>query len=230
MIDRLFQTVQAALDKEQVDYLRPIYFNLYVNASLIEVFNKLISDVKSNVRKENWMLDGKNLADFSEYTKQLLEYYLATSQPLTRVNNYFLIPSDCTMIQDVYNDTTPVEKVDLDDYNLLARNTESAPTINSPICSKIGSTLIVSPAEIEQVVLYYLRKPKKAKWTFEEVQGKPMFDPTKQDFQDIDAPEVLFDELYYSILAKAGVSTRDQLVVQSAIQEENQNLQQENKQ
>ncbi|WP_439132506.1 hypothetical protein [Polaribacter sp.] len=229
MIDRLFQTVQAGLDKEQKDYLRPLYFNLYLNSSLFTVFNKLLSDVKSNTRKSNWMLDGKNLADYEEHTKQLLEHYL-TSKNVTSGNGYFDLSSDISLIQDVSKDSVILEKVDIDDFTLLKRSKDNPPTECSPICTKLGSTLLVAPTSINDIDLIYLRTPSKAKWTFEEVDGKPMFDPTKSDFADVDAPPLLFDELYYSIMSQAGVATREQLVVQSAEQNENQNIQVENKQ
>ena len=230
MIDRLFQSTQAILDKEQKDYLRPLYFNLYLNNSLHIIFNKLLSDVKSNVRKSNWMLDGKNLADYSEHIKQLLEHYL-TINSISSQTESFDLPSNLSLIQDVLHSTNRIiEKVDIEDYNLLKRNKLSAPSNCSSICSKIGRTLLVSPLSIEDIQIIFLRKPNKANWTFEEVQGKPMFDPTKQDFSDVDVPEMLFDELLNSILKQAGVSTRDPLVVQTSSQNENQNIQIENKQ
>ena len=126
MIDRLFQTVQAGLDKEQKDYLRPLYFNLYLNASVFTIYNKLLSDVKSNVRKSNWMLDGKNLADYSEHTKQLLEHYL-TPTTITSNNGYFTLGSEIALIQDVSKDNIILEKVDVDDFTLLKRNKVSPP-------------------------------------------------------------------------------------------------------
>lgn len=230
IIDRLFQTAQAILDKEQKDYLRPLYFNLYVNNALHTVFNKLLSDVKSNVRKSNWMLDGKNLADFSEHLKQILEFYL-TPGTIQSQTESFNLPNNLSLIQDVtYSIDRIIEKVDIDDYTILKRNKTSAPTLCSPICTKIGSTLLVHPVSISEISLIFLRKPQKANWTFNEFEGKAMFDPTKPDFMEVDAPEILFDELLNAVLKQAGVSTRDPLVVQNSTQNENQNLQIENKQ
>lgn len=229
MIDRLFQTVQAGLDKEQKDYLRPLYFNLYLNSSIFKVFNKLLSDVKTNTRKSNWMLDGKNLADYEEHTKQLLEHYLTTTS-LSSENGIYDLNTQIALIRDVSKNNVILEKVDVDDFTLLKRNKVSPPTDCSPICTKIGNTLLVAPTSIKEIDMYFLRNPLKSKWTFEEVNGKPMFDPSKSDFKDVDAPELLFDELYYSIMKQAGVATREPLVVQSSSQNENQNISIENKQ
>lgn len=233
MIDELFQTVQAEIDKEQMDYLRPMYFNLYLNACLLEVFNKLLNDVKVHTRKSNWMLDGKNLADFSENIKQFLEHYLTyTDDDIIREsNNYFQLPSNLSFIKDVIvDDTVYAEKTDLEDFNLLRRSKYSLPTECSPICTKIGTTILLEPRTIETISLYYLRTPDRANWTFEEVDGKPMFDPSKSDFKDIDAPKLLFDELLKGILMKAGISTRDTTLIQAVAQDESQDTQIENRQ
>lgn len=233
MIDRLFQTVQAEMDKEQMDYLRPMYFNLYVNATLLEVFNKLLNDVKVHTRKSNWMLDGKNLADFSENIKQFLEHYLTyTDSEITReVTGHFQLPSNLSFIKDVITaENVLADKVDLEDFNLLKRSKVSPPVECSPICTKIGTTILLEPKTIDSISLYFLRTPNKANWTFEEVDGKPMFDPSKSDFKEIDAPELLFDELLKGVLMKAGISTRDTTIIQAVAQEENQNSQIENRQ
>jgi hypothetical protein len=232
MIDELFQTVQAEIDKEQMDYLRPMYFNLYLNASLYEVFNKLLSDVKIHTRKSNWMLDGRNLADYSENIKQFLEHYLTRSGDIAKEGaGHFQLPSDLSFIKDVLiSGGVFVEKLDLEDFNLLSRNNYSLPTVCSSICTKIGTTILVEPKSIESVSLYYLRTPTRANWTFEEVNGKPMFDPSKSDFKDIDAPELLFDELLKGILMKAGISTRDTTLIQAVAQDEGRDIQMENRQ
>jgi hypothetical protein len=233
MIDKLFQTVQAEMDKEQMDYLRPMYFNLYLNASLLEVFNKLLSDVKVHTRRSNFMLDGKNLADFSENIKQFLEHYLTYSEnDISRESGgYFNLPSNLSFIKDVIvSDTVFAEKTDLEDFNLLKRNTYSPPTKSCPICTKIGTTILLEPTTIDTINLYYLRTPTRSNWTFEDVDGKPMFDSSKSDFKDIDAPELLFDELLRAILKKAGVSTRDATLIQAVSQDEGRDIQIENRQ
>lgn len=232
MIDRLYQTVQAEMDKEQMDYLRPMYFNLYLNATLFEVYNKLLTDVKVHTRKSNWMLDGKNLADYEGYVKQFLEHYLTyTTNPITIANNAFNLPINSSFVKDVViAEDKYAEKLDLEDFNILKRNKLSPPTECNPICTKVGQTLIVAPSTIDEINLFYLRIPNKANWTFEEVSGKPMFDPTKSDYKDVDAPELLFDDILKGILLKAGISTRDRTLIQAVAQEEATDNQIENRQ
>ncbi|QQV91492.1 virion structural protein [Tenacibaculum phage Gundel_1] len=228
MIDRLFQFIQDSLNKEQMEFLKPRYFNSYLNTSLISIYNKLLSDVKSNTRKSNWMLDGKNLADFSKHTQQLLEHFLSTKQ-LPLLNGSFALDKDIQLIQDVYTTSgNKVDKIDLNDFNLIKRNNYIVPSECEAKCTKLGDKLLVLPTTITTLDVYYLRLPKIARWTYEEVNGKPMFDPGKSDFQDVDIPEMLFDELANLILEKAGLTIRDTTVIQSANQDQQQDLQIEN--
>lgn len=232
MIDRAYKTVQAIANKEQLGYIKPYKFNLYVNQAIINVYNKLFSDVKTQVRKSNWMLDGKNLADYSENTKQLLEHFLFQKN-IQNNNGILNLPDDCEVVQDLYhNETFKVDKVDLQDFNLLRRNNYAKPKKCSPIFVKIERALKILPKDLEELEISYIRKPKKAKWTFEEDNntGKPMFDPTKNDFQDIDMPESLLNEIINDVLSQAGLTIRDMNVVSFANQEENREIQTENKQ
>lgn len=211
-----------------MEFLKPLFFNSFLNASVIAIFNKLLSDVKSNTRKSNWMLDGKNLANYSEYTQQLLEYYL-TKQNITISSGSYALEDSIQLIQDVYTlNDNKIDKIDLEDFNLIKRNNYIVPTEKDAKCTKIGKNLDFLPTTITDATLYYLRHPEIAKWTFTEFQGKPMFDPNKTDFKDVDAPLILFDELALMILEKAGLSIRDVSVIQSANQDIQQNLQIEN--
>ena len=114
MLDRLFQTAQAMLNKEQMVYLRPHYFNLFVNNALNKSFRKLLSDVKTNTRKSNWMLDGRNLANYSDKVKEILEFYLTPLTITSTTPGVFGLNENIQFIEDIYSsNTTEVEKLDI---------------------------------------------------------------------------------------------------------------------
>lgn len=230
MLDRLYQTALAELNEEQIFFLKPSHFNLFVNAALTEILWKLFSDLKTNVRKQNWKLDGKHLANYSEHIKQVLEFYLSPATTISKENDQFSLGENIQFIEDIYYGDTSVEKIDTQDYNLLSRNNYSAPTECSPKATKIGNSLYVSPSSIEEIKVTYVRKPAYARWTFEMVDEKPMYDPTKPDFVELDAPEILFDDLLNIVLEKAGLAKRDPAVLQKSNREEAELIQTENRQ
>lgn len=229
-IDSIYKTVQAILNKEQLGYLKPMDFNLFVQNAQRKIYNQYLSDLKSNVRKSNWMLDGKNLADFSEHTQQLLEHFSTESGDVSGTSGYFDFPEDLEYVEDVYNSKIPISKVDFSDFNLLCRNIYATPNNCSPITSKVGRKLKVAPETIETIQIHYLRKPKNPKWTYTEFEGKPLFDPTKPDFQDIDMPASADDMLISLVVESASIALRDFNVTQLANQEQNQDNQLENRQ
>mgnify|MGYP000380308390 CR=1 FL=1 len=231
MLDRLFQTAQAILNKEQMVYLRPHYFNLFVNNALNKSFRKLLSDVKTNTRKSNWMLDGRNLANYSDKVKEILEFYLTPLTITSTTPGVFGLNENIQFIEDIYSsNTTEVEKLDIQDFNLLRRNNYSPPTTCSPIAAKRGLDLLVLPNTINALNITYLRKPAYARWTFQEVNGKPMFDNTNPDFVNLDAPEILFDDILDYVLEMAGKAKRDPLVLQAVNQNQAEEAQIENRQ
>jgi len=230
MLDTIYKTVQALVNKEQLGYIKPMDFNLYVNNGCNKIYNKAFVDLKSNVRKMNWHLDGRNLADYSEFLKQMIEHYTEDGYTLTITDGFATPPSDMEFILDIYNGTTPIEKMDSSDYKLIQRNNYVAPTECSPVFTKIGSKIAVSPITITTAKLSYLRKPKTAKWTYEEVDGKPMYDPTKNDFQDVDIPYSLKDDLITLIYEMASKTLRETAQQQLVNQDQQQEVQQQNNQ
>lgn len=232
MIDRLYKTVQAIANKEQLGYIKPYKFNLYAYNSSINIFSKLLADVKTQVRKSNWMLDGRNIADYSEMHKQLLEHFLSSATISKNNDNFFDIPENCEFIQDLYTkEGNRVDKLDLQDFNLIRRNNYAKPSNCKPVYHKEGSLIKVLPS-FDELDISYIRTPKVPKWTFEEdtQTQKPMFDPTKDDYQDIDMPVTLFNELVVDILAQIGVTIRDVNLINYSNQEESKEMQTENRQ
>lgn len=228
MIDSIFQSVQAQLNKEQLGYLKPLYYNLFLKNAQRKLVNKILLDVKSTVRKSNWFLDGKHLADFSQHTKQLLEWYSTeTDEPLKPPFN---LDNNIEYIEDVFFGEIRVDKVDYADHLDLRRNKYAKPRECNPICSLVGRKLVVSPDTIGEIDVHYIRKPLTPKWTFVEFQGKPMFNPDADDFQDVDMPPFAEDELVSLVTESASKYLKQFQVAQLENQEQAQDFSTENRQ
>lgn len=228
MIDSVYKTVQAILNKDQLGHLKPMDFNLFIRNASRKIYNNYLTDLKSNVRKMNWMLDGKDFANLSEHTRQLLEYF-SFPVDITRTTD-FSLPTDLEFVEDIFNGTTRIEKVHYSDYLDLQSNTYAPPNANRPYGSKVGIVLKVSPASITTISLHYLRTPKIANWTYVEFEGKAMFDETANDYQDVDMPISSYDELVSLVTEMASIALREFNVTQLANAEQVQDAQEENKQ
>ncbi len=240
MLDKLYKTVQGVLNKDQLGDLRPLHFNLFIHKAGIEIWNDLLLALKTNVRKQNWHLDGKDFANIAEHHQQLLEYFsevedvvgtaVEAGPPSPPPPLKFTLPSDLIFVEDVFANNIRVDKVSYATYQDLQANMYAKPAVSQPICTKIGKSLRVSPSTITEIDLHYLRLPKVPKWTFTEFQGKPMFDSTISDYQDIDMPENLFDKLTSRVTEMASQHLRDLPIMQSANAEQAQDVQAESKQ
>lgn len=229
MINEAYQAVQAILNKEQLGYLKPMSYNAFVNIAVRNIYNESFDRHKTEVRKKNWMLDGRNFANISEYKKQLIEYF-STEAILTYPD--YTIPSDLEFLQDAFTSKHKrIDKVDYSDYLDLQRNIYAKPTDCTPIFSKIGNKLKVSLLTIpdKDVRLHYIRKPKTAKWTYFEELGVAMFNQTAPDFQDIDLPETFYDKIVELVAEMGGIALRDANVIQAINQNQAEDYQRENK-
>lgn len=225
IIDRLYKTVQEILNKEQLGYLKPLAFNLFTNTAIRKIVNKSLVDLKSNQRKENWMLEGKNLSNLTAHTKQLIEYF----SKVVPLSSPYDLPDDLDFVEDVFKGNQRVSKIDYSTLLDLRRNIYAQPTECTPYASLVGNKLVVLPDNLGDLELHYLRKPKVAKWTFIEYQGKPVFDGTAQDFQDVDLPEVFFDDLVSIIVELASKQLRELDIAQLEQAEQNQENQLDNR-
>lgn len=226
MIDDIYKTVQAELNKDQLGYLKPMYFNSFIRLAQRTVYNDIFTDFKSNVRKKNWHLDGKNLAHYSELLQQLLEYY----SDETTLNFPFELPENTEFIADVFYKGKRVTKVSYSALQDIQGSLYATPSDCAPSCSKIGNKIKVLPNTITTVDLHFIRKPKVPKWTFQDILGKPMFDDTVLDFQDVDMPTTFFDKLVSIVVEKAAIMLRDQLPIQAEAADQQQIIQSENTQ
>ncbi|OYX36668.1 hypothetical protein B7Z00_04480, partial [Candidatus Saccharibacteria bacterium 32-50-10] len=95
-IDTIYKTAQAELNKEQLGYLKPMDFNLYARKGVRKIYDGLLIELKSSVRKMNWMLDGKDFADISEHYQQLLEYFSTVLSVSKTIN--FVLPEDLEFV------------------------------------------------------------------------------------------------------------------------------------
>lgn len=225
IIDRLYKTVQEILNKEQLGYLKPLAFNLFVNTATRKITNKSLVDLKSNQRKENWFLEGKNLANLTAHTRQLVEYF----SEVTTLSAPYTLPDDADFVEDVFKGNKRVDKVDYAVLLDLRRNIYAQPTECTPKASLVGRKLVVLPDNLGDIELHYLRRPKVAKWTYIEYQGKPLFDATAQDFQDVDLPEVFFDDLVSIVVELASKQLRELDIAQLEQAEQNQENQLDNR-
>ena len=225
-IDRIYNTIQDQLNKDQLGYLKPMSFNNYLNNSIRKVYNDYLTELKTAIRKKSSHLEGRNMAEYSEHVRQLLEYFSKVT-PLSPINNFVDLPVDLEFVEDVYTyANVRIDKVPYSTLINLQTNIYATPNDCSPKCAKIGDKLEIYP-EIKTIKLHYLRKPKSAKYTFQDNNGRPLFDATAADFQDVDLPESSIDEVISLTFEMAAIGIRELQLAQLANQEQQTDTQEQ---
>lgn len=115
-----------------------------------------------------------------------------------------------------------IEEVDKIRVNAMV-NSPNKPTLTYPIYTKEGDSYKIYPtipATGYRPELFFIRKPKDVKWTYQTISGTAVYDPSQPDAQDCELPQALFENMVVKILGYAGLSLREQEVEMIANNEE----------
>ena len=76
--------------------------------------------------------------------------------------------------------------------------------------------MVVLPTEVDDIVMRYLRAPKRPNWTYVTVGTSPMFDGGSNDYQDFELHESEFPNICNRMLSYFGITLREADIVQIA--------------
>ena len=102
------------------------------------------------------------------------------------------------------------------ELNIALNSSLNAPTVTYPIYTKIGLSYRVYPTLTTgySLELFYIRTPKQVKWTYIlDSSGNPLYQQ-RSDSQDFELSEAAFPLLVAKILSYAGLSIKENDVVQ----------------
>lgn len=214
-VDRVYQQTQVLLNKYQRGYISPSEFNLTLNKAVKKIYETLLTEYRKLNYKKIRGATGANYSQESEYYKQLIEHYLEIKE----VNGDFELPTTASFIHSLsLSDGTEVEKVTNKEFNIYRSTKTGTPTNCYPIYTLYSRKVKTIPLQ-SKMELSYIRTPKVAKWTYQEIDGEPMYDSTSPDASDVDIPESMESQLINELLILNGLHLRDGDVVQAGLNE-----------
>lgn len=222
MINSVRQTVMNILNKDNNGYITPDEFNTFAKQAQLEIFNQYFYDFKNSKLKD---MKGMETGGYSDITKQLDQTIDYFSKNVTLVYDAlagtFAMPPDWFLLNVLYYNGKEVTHVNQEKLYYLLNSNLTAPTILYPTYVLQGDNLTIYPNSItSNVETYYVRYPYDPKWTYTVVNGSPLFNQSANDYQDFELTPSDFPKLVIKICEYAGVSIREQEVVQAAKQEE----------
>jgi hypothetical protein len=228
-IDRVYQTVQKILNKEQRGYLPPVEFNLFANQAQNEIFGGYFS-------LRNYV--PSNDSDYSDIQKNVEEKisFFENEDTLTpttfnnaagnTTSSYFAYPSNFYSLIAISLNNTFATEVSTKDFLYVNKSKLTKPTVKNPIYARHEGGLVVSPSTgVTDINLSYVRIPAEVNWSYLTVNGKAVYNAnTSTDFE-LHPSEIT--ELVLKICQYAGLSTKSIDVAQAAAQKEQQVTQSE---
>ncbi len=218
MINNVRNTVLFMLNKENRGYITPSEFNQFADLAQMSIFEDDFHAYSKAIVKQNARLYNNGASDIPKHLRERID--LLTKESNLSYNQADLTwsntdPSFYRLINLYYN-SIDIEEVSKLDINKLLKNNLIKPTEDYPVYVKLGDKFKIYPDISEDdVVSLYTKRPSVPKWTYVEVQGNPLFNPSASDYQDFEIHPSCEMELVIKILSYCGMSIREQEVVQA---------------
>jgi len=221
MIDRVRNTVLTILNKENRGTIPPAEFNRLAGLAQRSIFEDNFYDYSKFINMQNQRMTNSEYSDIPKNIREKIDVF-ASSTDLTYSGGFFSIDVDdfYRLIQLRHNNAI-IEETPKSIITMLNNEQYSAPSLTYPVFVKYDGKYEVFPDTIQSdVTALYIRKPKTPKWTFIEVGGNPVYNPSANDFQDIELHPSDETRLIIKILGYCGVTLRDQQVIETAYNRE----------
>tara|TARA_R100000995_G_C3481522_1_gene124217 strand:- start:2059 stop:2763 length:705 start_codon:yes stop_codon:yes gene_type:complete len=217
-VDRVYQTVLAIANKEQRGYITPQEFNLFANQAQNEIFEQYFHDLKLFLR-----IPGNKTvtSDPREMIEEKISIFRVANQGYSSSGG---LSDNVYKLEAVrYKEAATgifyaAEEVSKREYDAYHMSSLMAPGINRPIFYRSGNTIYRSPVGgYTSTHIDYIKRPNSPNWTYVVVNGDALFNPdTSAGWRDFELHPSEEKNLVVKILQFAGVSMKDQMLVQAA--------------
>jgi len=222
-VDRVYQTVQKILNKEQRGYLPPVEFNLFATNAQIEIYENYFFELGRAT--STYGMRDTMYENIPENIFEKLEPF-TTSDDLVLNNGMAALPSDLYRLEHVLANNIPVEHKMHDEAGILERSPLTRGTIASPYYTRVNNNLRLFPSNLSDVVAHYIKElTSSPEWAYMNVMGRPVYDADNSTQFELHSSEE--PELVAKIATYAGVAVRAMDVVQITQAKDNQITQSE---
>lgn len=230
-------SVLFIMNKSNLGYLAPMDYDIFCNLAQRDIYENLFFQYNQMLNRENKRLTGSEYANLKTNVGEQIDYYATYSLPGEFVFN----PSDETwsftntnlyraenlsLVEVLTQKKVDVELVSKRQLNVLVNSDMTKPSFMFPVYEKIGSKFKTFPLVTSDyfLELFYLRTPLAPKWSFNLINGNPIYNPSASDLQDIDLHESLLIPFLTKVLSYCGLSLREEQIEAYVNSEENKKM------
>lgn len=225
-IDRVYKTILTLANSDVRGNVKPDEIRLLVNNSVEEIIEDYFYEVNRLVSRENTGNIGNGLENLPDRVREKILYFLK-ERVVVQLGGFFAVPNDLRYVDSITTALRPtvgsnqgsehVEDLDFEaetleecksvgEFNIIKRVNASS---DYPIYLRMSAGFRTYPEDIEAIRISYLRKHKIANWTFNVVMGNEVYNPSAQDFQDIDLHDSEESKVILKTLEKLGVNLKE---------------------
>jgi hypothetical protein len=245
MINEVYNVLQIIANKNNYGLLTPDRFNYLADVSQMKLYDFLGEEIRRAKARTIRGGTGDDIAPIQNtldiFTERSVIQREALSLPQTGFSLYFTLPDDFQYLESVwYKNTVNVEELDKKMGGYVRGSYLANPTLQYPLYEKTGRVLYIYPEEIgidfssgsgiltTDVSVFYHRRPKAPKWTYLDVLGKAVFNPSDSTYQDFELPDYWFNKIVIEMALLMGIHLREQEIEQVMQQQQNTDFQKDN--
>lgn len=227
MIDRIKQTVETYLNTNNIGNFTPEKFDTMLHSKVLERYEDLFFEFNRLLNRQNRGLIDVGATNTADHLEQKIQHYLMPDTTLTYGSGVFALPSDLRYFDTVLYNGEPIELCRNNrEFNILKTQN---PTADYPVGLKVSNTIKILPVTvIDNVTLTYLRNPIRAKWTYTSVGGVEQYNPSANDFADVDVHPSEEATITIAVLKGFGINLKEEDIVAISQAMENQEFNENN--
>lgn len=239
-VNKVYTTVLSIINKKGSGYLTPDNFNKIAKVVQLELLDRAFYEYNRAVTKQSSGRGVEGYGDIPRKIQDKIDPFCATST-ISLSSGVGNLPNSSTGSYDVkgvYNIInvsstdylTQIERIDKSKLSFLLASPLTAPSTTFPMYYVSSDSIYVYPTTLTSVSMYYIGTPADPKWnsTVDTASfGTPIYNYTttgSTNFTLHPSDEV---DLILGILQYFGITIKDPLVIQSAMQEQQSITQQE---
>jgi len=230
MINNVRSTVLSIINKEDRGWITPEEFNLFCAMAQLEVFEDYFYEYNKWLNFQNKRLTNSEYSDIPKNIREKIDRFSDNySLPYDNVDYLFIVPDEIYRIEALIYSGAEIDEVSKRDLINLENANLNPPTEEYPVYTRFNNNIKVLPATINSTIkCYALRKPLTPKWTYIEVSENPLFNPSADDYQDLEIHPSDEPSIIVKILSYVGISLREADVAQFMEAKEIKQTQKEN--
>lgn len=229
-VDRVYKTVLMLANSDIRGNVKPEHYRLAINNVVNEIYEEYISDIIRATNRENRGLINSGLENVPDRIREKLLHFLVDDITLTYNADHFELPDDHRYSDSAYYNDSEIEFCkNRRHFNIVQNDADAKPTVAYPVGLRVGDTIKVAPTTIlSGVTMSYLRNPVMANWTFTMINGAEVFNPSANDFRDIDMHPGEESNIILRTLNNFGVNLKENDLVNITQGKINQDFNQDN--